>query len=105
MTEEHIRDYCLAKPGVTEGLPFGPEVLVFKVNNKIFLLLRLDQHPINFNVKCDPDKAIELREQHPAVQPGYHMNKKHWNTIIVDGSLNTKLLQSFIDHSYALIAK
>ncbi len=105
MTEEDIRDYCLAKPGVTEGLPFGPEVLVFKVKGKIFLLLRLDQHPITFNVKCDPDKAIELRERYPAVQPGYHMNKKHWNTITVDGSLSIKLLHEFIDDSYALVAK
>jgi predicted DNA-binding protein (MmcQ/YjbR family) len=105
MTEEDIRDYCLAKPGATEGLPFGPEVLVFKIKNKIFLLLRLDQHPINFNVKCDPDKAIELRERYPAVQPGYHMNKKHWNTIVVDGSLGTKLLHEFIDDSYGLVGK
>lgn len=104
MTEEHIRDYCLAKPGTEEGLPFGPEVLVFKVKNKIFLLLRLDQHPITFNVKCDPEKAIEQRERYPAIQPGYHMNKKHWNTITVDGSLTTKQLQNFIDDSYALLA-
>ena len=81
MTEEHIRDYCLAKAGVTEDLPFGPEVLVFKVKNKIFLLLRLDQHPVTFNVKCDPDKAIELRERYPAIQPGYRMNKKHLSLI------------------------
>ena len=104
MTEEDIRDYCLNKPGVTEDLPFGPEVLVFKTP-KIFLLLRLDQHPITFNVKCDPDKAIELRERYPAIQPGYHMNKKHWNTITIDGSLTTRQLQSFIDDSYALVAK
>ncbi|WP_295664158.1 MmcQ/YjbR family DNA-binding protein [uncultured Mucilaginibacter sp.] len=104
MTEEHIRDYCLAKPDTEEGLPFGPEVLVFKVKNKIFLLLRLDQHPITFNVKCDPEKAIEERERYPAIQPGYHMNKKHWNTITVDGSLTTRQLQSFIDDSYALLA-
>ena len=105
MTEEHIRDYCMSKPGTTEGFPFGPGVLVFKVNNKIFLLLPLDEHPVNFNVKCDPEMAIELREQYPAVQPGYHMNKKHWNTITVDGSLSTKQLQDFIDHSYSLVAK
>lgn len=105
MTEEDIRDYCLSKPNATEGLPFGPTVLVFKVNNKIFLLLPLDEHPINFNVKCDPEMAVELREQYPAVKPGYHMNKKHWNTITIDGSLSTQQLQGFIDHSYALIAK
>jgi len=105
MTVEDIRDYCLDKPGVTEGLPFGPEVLVFKVKDKVFCLLRLDQHPTSFNVKCDPDRAIELREQYPAVQPGYHMNKKHWNTVTVDGSLSANLLKDFIDHSYALVAK
>jgi predicted DNA-binding protein (MmcQ/YjbR family) len=105
MTEEDIRDYCLAKPGATEGFPFGPDFLVFKVKNKVFLLLRLDKHPITFNVKCDPAKAIDLRERYPAVQPGYHMNKKHWNTIIVDGSLTTKQLQSFVDDSYGLVAK
>ena len=105
MTEEDIRDYCLAKPNATEGLPFGPQVLVFKVNNKVFLLLMLDQHPITFNVKCDPDLAIDLRERYPAVQPGYHMNKKHWNTIVVDSSLTNKQLMEFIDHSYKLVAK
>jgi predicted DNA-binding protein (MmcQ/YjbR family) len=105
MTEEDIRDYCIAKPGATEGFPFGSDTLVFKVNNKLFLLMGLDKHPITFNVKCDPDKAIDLRERYPAVQPGYHMNKKHWNTIIVDGSLTNKQLQSFIDDSYALVAK
>jgi predicted DNA-binding protein (MmcQ/YjbR family) len=105
MTEEDIRDYCLSKPNATEGFPFGPDILVFKVNKKVFLLMGLDKHPVTFNVKCDPDKAIDLRERYPAVQPGYHMNKKHWNTIIVDGSLTTKQLKEFIDDSYALVAK
>ena len=103
MTEEHIRNYCLAKPGVTEDLPFGPEVLVFRANDRIFLLMPLDKHPITFNVKCDPDEAIELREQYPAVQPGFHMNKKHWNTITVDGSLTVKQIETFIDKSFDLI--
>ena len=105
MTEEDIRDYCLSKPGAAEDLPFGPDTLVFKVNDKLFLLMGLDKHPINFNVKCDPDKAIELRERYDAVQPGYHMNKKHWNTIIVDGTLSTKQLKEFIDDSYELVVR
>jgi predicted DNA-binding protein (MmcQ/YjbR family) len=105
MTEEDIRDYCLSKPNATEGFPFGPDILVFKVNKKVFLLMGLDKHPVAFNVKCDPDKAVDLRERYPAVQPGYHMNKKHWNTIIVDGSLTTKQLQGFIDDSCALVTK
>jgi predicted DNA-binding protein (MmcQ/YjbR family) len=106
MTEEDIRDYCLSKPGATEGLPFGNDILVFKnAKGKIFLLLPLDKHPITFNVKCAPAEAIELREKYPAVQPGYHMNKKHWNTVIVDGSLSVKMLKQFIDESYRLIAK
>jgi len=106
MTEEDIRDYCLSKPGATEGLPFGNDTLVFKTpKGKIFLILPLDKHPITFNVKCDPDEAIELREKYPAVQPGYHMNKKHWNTVTVDGSLSIKMIKSFIDDSYDLVIK
>jgi predicted DNA-binding protein (MmcQ/YjbR family) len=105
MTEEHIREYCLTKPNATEGFPFGNDTLVFKVNNKLFLLMGLDKRPITFNVKCDPDKAIDLRERYPAVQPGYHMNKKHWNTVIIDGTLTTKQLQEFIDDSYGLVRK
>jgi len=106
MTEEDIRDYFLSKPDATEGLPFGNDTLVFKTQKgKIFLILPLDKHPITFNVKCDPAEAIELREKYPAVQPGYHMNKKHWNTVTVDGSLSIKMIKGFIDDSYALIAK
>lgn len=104
MTEEDIRDYCLSKPGATEGLPFGDNNLVFKnAKGKIFLILPLDKHPITFNVKCDPAEAIELREKYPAVQPGFHMNKKHWNTVTVDGSLSVKMLKQFIDDSYDLV--
>lgn len=106
MTEEDIRDYCLSKLGATEGLPFGNDLLVFKnANGKIFLILPLDKHPITFNVKCDPAQAIDLREKYPAVQPGYHMNKKHWNTVTVDGSISVAMLKGFIDDSYALVAK
>ncbi|OIR12710.1 hypothetical protein GALL_57770 [mine drainage metagenome] len=106
MDIEQLREYCLQKPDVEEALPFGPDTLVFKVNNKIFLLVSLDVHPLQFNVKCDPDLAIELREEYPsAVLPGYHMNKKHWNTIIVDGTIANKQLQQFVDHSYQLVNK
>lgn len=105
MTIEDIRDYCLSKPGAEETLPFGPDTLVFKVDNKIFLLLPLDGDDAQFNVKCDPDLAMELRENYDCVQPGYHMNKKHWNTIIVDGSVKRSLLREWIDHSYELVTK
>ena len=105
MDIEQLREYCIAKPDVEEGLPFGPEVLVFKVSGKMFLLLPLDTVPLQFNVKCDPEKAIELREQYSSVIPGFHMNKKHWNTVIADGSLSNTLLQQFVDDSYELVKK
>ena len=105
MDIEQIREYCLSKKEVTEGFPFGEETLVFKVKEKIFLLASLGQPSLQFNIKCDPEKAIELREQYPAIIPGYHMNKKHWNTIIVDGSIPRKLIQEMIDDSYLLVAK
>lgn len=104
MNIETLREYCLSKPDVEETLPFGPDTLVFKVNNKIFLLTGLDSQPLQFNVKCDPVKAIELREEYSCVQPGYHMNKKHWNTITVDGSISSKQLKEWIDWSYDLVA-
>jgi predicted DNA-binding protein (MmcQ/YjbR family) len=105
MNMETIREYILQKPFVTEGFPFGEDTLVFKVHDKIFLLAGLDSLPLQFNVKCDPDKAIELREEYPeTVLPGYHMNKKHWNTIIVDGRLSVKKLKEMIDDSYTLVA-
>lgn len=103
---ELIRDYILQKPFVTEGFPFGEDTLVFKVKEKIFFLAGLDSAPLQFNVKCNPDKALELREAYPeTVLPGYHMNKKHWNTIIVDGRLTAKQLKEMIDDSYDLVAK
>ena len=106
MDIESIRDYILKKPEVTEGFPFGEETLVFKVKEKIFFLTGLDSSPLQFNVKCDPDKAIQLREEYPeTVLPGYHMNKKHWNTVVVDGRLSTKQLKDMIDHSYQLVNK
>ncbi|HVK47451.1 MAG TPA: MmcQ/YjbR family DNA-binding protein [Pseudobacter sp.] len=103
MNIDTLRAYCLSKPAVEETLPFGPDTLVFKVAGKVFLLTGLDSDPLSFNVKCDPDLAVELRERYDAVQPGYHMNKKHWNTITVDGSVSGKLLREWIDHSYELV--
>jgi predicted DNA-binding protein (MmcQ/YjbR family) len=100
---EQLRDYCIAKPGAEECFPFGPETLVFKVNGKIFLLVSLDKQPVQFNVKCDAEKAIELREQYASVLPGYHMNKKLWNTVVIDGTLSSNILREFIDDSYALV--
>jgi len=105
MQVDEIRDYCIALPEVEETLPFGPDTLVFKVQGKIFLLLSLDADPVQFNVKCDPVLAEELRENYSCVIPGYHMNKKHWNTIIVDGSVKNALLKEWIRHSYHLVHK
>lgn len=103
MNIETLREYCLSKQDVEETLPFGPDTLVYKVKGKIFLLTGLDGAGLRFNVKCDPDKATELREEFPCVLPGYHMNKKHWNTVVVDGSVPAKQLKEWIDHSYQLV--
>jgi len=103
MNIETLQQYCLSKPGVEETLPFGPDTLVYKVNGKVFLLTGLDSEDFRFNVKCDPDKALELREEFPCVLPGFHMNKKHWNTIVVDGSASSQQLKEWIDHSYDLV--
>ena len=105
MNIESLRDYCLSKPGAEETMPFGPDTLGYKVNNKIFLLVGLDSADLRFNVKCDPDKAIELRDEYACVLPGFHMNKKHWNTVVVDGSVSNALLKEWIDHSYTLVAR
>ena len=105
MDIETLREYCINKPGVEETLPFGPDTLVYKVTGKIFLITGLNEEALSFNVKCDPDVALELRERYSCVQPGYHMNKKHWNTIIVDGSVSSKLLKEWIDQSYELVFK
>jgi predicted DNA-binding protein (MmcQ/YjbR family) len=105
MNIEELRDYALSLKGTTESFPFGEDTLVFKINNKIFLLASLSSEILQFNVKCKPDDAIELREQYPCILPGYHMNKKHWNTIIVDGSLKKKQLEQFIFDSYSLVVK
>lgn len=103
MTLDQILDYSLAKPDTEETLPFGPDVLVLKVKGKVFLLIPLDKIPLQFNAKCNPDRAIELREEYASIIPGYHMNKKHWNTIIMDGTVSSKLIYELIDHSYELV--
>jgi len=105
MNIETLREYCLSKPSSEEAFPFGPDTLVYKVNGKVFLIAGLDSQPLSFNVKCDPDKAIELREEFDCVKPGYHMNKKHWNTIIMNGSLSNAQLKEMIDDSYNLIVQ
>ncbi|MDF3076249.1 MAG: MmcQ/YjbR family DNA-binding protein [Sphingobacteriaceae bacterium] len=102
MDIKELRDYCLSKNGVTEGFPFDENVLVFKVGGKMFLLAPLDS-ALQMNVKCDPELAMQLREQYPEIQPGYHMNKKLWNTVELTGSLTRKQILEFIDHSYNLI--
>jgi predicted DNA-binding protein (MmcQ/YjbR family) len=105
MNIEELRDYVLSLKNVEESFPFGEDTLVFKTNNKIFLLVSLSSSPLQFNVKCNPEKAIELREEYSSILPGYHMNKKHWNTIIVDGTLSQSQLKGFIKDSFDLIAK
>ena len=103
MDIETLREYCISKKGATEGFPFGEDTLVFKADGKIFALVNLNGD-LSINLKCNPAFAIELRERYDAVNPGYHMNKKHWNTINLDGSVPDKEIFSWVDHSYDLIA-
>jgi predicted DNA-binding protein (MmcQ/YjbR family) len=104
MNVEEIRAYCINKKGVTECFPFDEETLVFKVGDKMFLLMSLERQPVSINVKCDPEIAITLRENHPQhVFPGYHMSKKHWNTVVIDNDLKPSLIKKFIDDSYHLV--
>ena len=102
MNIEILREYCISKRNVTESFPFGDDTLVFKTEGKIFALVNLEGD-LSINLKCDPVLAIELRERYSSVIPGYHMNKKHWNTIYIDGSVPDKEVFSWIDHSYDLI--
>lgn len=102
MNIEHFRKYCLDKKGVTEDFPFGEDTLCFRVLEKIFAITSFSL-PFSVNLKCDPEKAVDFRERYEEVQPGYHMNKKHWNTVTFDGSLPDKLLKEMTDHSYNLI--
>lgn len=100
---DQLRSFCLSFEGAEEALPFGPDVLAFKILGKLFLLVPLDKTPLQCNVKCDPEKALELRERYSAVLPGYHMNKKHWNTIIMDGSIPGEVIRQQIIDSYQLV--
>ena len=102
MNIEALREYCLSKENADEGFPFGEDTLVFKIKGKIFALANLDGE-LSINLKCDPAYAIELREKYNSVAPGYHMNKKHWNTVLLDGSVPDTELFSWIDHSYNLV--
>jgi predicted DNA-binding protein (MmcQ/YjbR family) len=100
-----FREYCLSKPEATEGTPFGPDTLVFKVRGKMFALAALDEIPAAANLKCDPDLALDLRDRYEQVRPGYHMNKKHWNTVEIESAIPDAELRKMIDHSYGLVAK
>lgn len=103
MDVELLRKYCLSKKGCSESFPFDEDTLVFKVMGKMFALIPLE-NPVSINLKCDPEYALELRERYfRIVLPGYHMNKKHWNTVMINGGLENSLIQSFVDHSYNLV--
>jgi predicted DNA-binding protein (MmcQ/YjbR family) len=102
MDIESYRDFCITLPQVTESFPFNETILVFKVGEKIFALSDVENFT-SINVKCEPELAISLREEYPAVQPGYHMNKQHWNTIVLDGSVSDQMIYNWIKHSYDLI--
>ena len=105
MNLESLRTYCLSKNAATEDLPFDEHTLVFKVLNKIFAITSLDREHFTVNLKCDPERAITLREEFPAIRPGFHMNKKHWNTVWIDELLNDRFLIELIDHSYEIVVK
>jgi predicted DNA-binding protein (MmcQ/YjbR family) len=100
-----FREYCLSKSHTTEGTPFGPDVLVFKVGGKIFALAALNEVPTTVNLKCDPDLALDLRDRYEQVRPGYHMNKKHWNTVEIESGIPSAELRKMIDHSYDLVVE
>ena len=104
MDIETLREYCLSKKYVTESFPFDDVTMVFKVLGKMFALVNLDGE-LSVNIKCDPEKAIDLREHYPSVLPGYHMDKKHWNTVMIDGTVSDKLLKEWITDSYDLVVK
>jgi predicted DNA-binding protein (MmcQ/YjbR family) len=103
MDPETFRALCLQKPGASECFPFDEDTLVFKVGTRMFALMSLEKTPVSANLKCDPDRALDLRDQYDAVQPGYHMSKKHWNTIQLEGDLPDRLLRELITHSYDLV--
>jgi predicted DNA-binding protein (MmcQ/YjbR family) len=99
-----IISHILTKPGAEETTPFGPDTLVYKVGGKMFALTTPGEFPARLNLKCDPERAMELRDEYEAILPGYHMNKRHWNTLVLDGSLPSRLVRELIDHSYNLVA-
>lgn len=105
MNIESISEYCRKKKGVTEDFPFDEDTLAIRVMNKIFLLASLEKVPLQMNLKCEPEYAVELRERYDAVQPGFHMNKSHWNTVMIDGSIPNSELKEMIDHSYEQVVK
>ena len=105
MNLESFREYCLTKANTTEGMPFGETVVVFKVAGKMFALAALDEIPTTVNLKCDPDLALELRDRYEQVRPGYHMNKKHWNTVELGTGVPGGEIRKMIDHSYDLVAQ
>lgn len=105
MNIENITDYCLSKTGAIEDFPFDAETLVFKVGGKMFALIPLEKIPLQINLKCDPEKAVELREEYENIQPGWHMSKSYWNTITVDGNIRWINLKEWIDHSYDEVVK
>ncbi|MCF8267246.1 MAG: MmcQ/YjbR family DNA-binding protein [Ignavibacteriales bacterium] len=104
MTLEELRQYCITKKGVTESFPFDKETLVFKVLDKMFLLTNITL-PLSINIKCDPEKIFELIEDYKEVGPGYHMNKKHWITVDLEGKLKDNLVKSWVDNSYDLVVR
>ena len=97
--------YCLAKTGAQETTPFGPDTLVYKVGGKVFAIASPGDFPCRLNLKCDPERALVLRDEYEAIVPGYHMNKRHWNTLILDGSIPSEVMKELIDHSYILVTK
>jgi predicted DNA-binding protein (MmcQ/YjbR family) len=101
---ETFRQYCLSKKGVTEEFPFGEDTLVYKVMGKMFALTNVENFS-SINLKIDPEHSVELQEKYPSVQPGYHMNKRHWITVLIDGSLSDKLIRGWIDDSYELVVQ
>lgn len=105
MQVDTFREYCLRKTGATEDTPFGEDHLVFKVGGKMFALLSLDEVPSTANLKCEPDLALELRDRYEQVRPGYHMNKKHWNTVELGGGIPDAELREMIDHSYERVVR
>ena len=103
MNIEELREFCLSLKGTDESFPFDEQTLVFKVMGKMFCLSGLEHHPPQCNVKCDPERAVELREEYSGVQPGWHMSKLHWNTLVFDGSFSDELAKDWIQHSYELV--